>query len=129
MKDLQAIDRAHRIGQTRKVNVYRLITQGTIEDKVMSLHKFKQDTADALIGADNRSLQTMATDELMNMFILDGEQPSKENGGPEAKKKRKTATVTSDVSSVEDRWNLAELWDESQYEQQFDVSQFIKDAV
>ncbi|KAJ1347533.1 hypothetical protein KIN20_002610, partial [Parelaphostrongylus tenuis] len=57
MKDLQAIDRAHRIGQTRKVNVYRLITQGTIEEKVMSLHKFKQDTADALIGADNRSLQ------------------------------------------------------------------------
>uniref|UniRef100_A0A158QQ36 DUF3535 domain-containing protein n=1 Tax=Haemonchus placei TaxID=6290 RepID=A0A158QQ36_HAEPC len=118
MKDLQAIDRAHRIGQTRKVNVYRLITQGTIEAKVMSLHKFKQDTADALIGADNRSLQTMATDELMNMFVLDGDQPSKENGGPEAKKRRKTA-----------RWNLAELWDESQYEQQFDVSQFIKEAV
>ncbi|RCN36202.1 protein, SNF2 family [Ancylostoma caninum] len=128
MKDLQAIDRAHRIGQTRKVNVYRLITQGTIEDKVMSLHKFKQDTADALIGADNRSLQTMATDELMSMFILDGEQPSKENGGPEAKKKRKSASA-ADTSSVEDRWNLAELWDESQYEQQFDVSQFIKDAV
>ncbi|EPB70351.1 protein, SNF2 family [Ancylostoma ceylanicum] len=128
MKDLQAIDRAHRIGQTRKVNVYRLITQGTIEDKVMSLHRFKQDTADALIGADNRSLQTMATDELMSMFILDGEQPSKENGGPEAKKKRKSASA-ADTSSVEDRWNLAELWDESQYEQQFDVSQFIKDAV
>uniref|UniRef100_A0A8L8K3X7 Helicase ATP-binding domain-containing protein n=1 Tax=Heligmosomoides polygyrus TaxID=6339 RepID=A0A8L8K3X7_HELPZ len=119
MKDLQAIDRAHRIGQTRKVNVYRLITQGTIEDKVMSLHKFKQDTADALIGADNRSLQTMATDELMSMFVLDGEQPSKENGGPEAKRKRKAPA----------RWNLAELWDESQYEQQFDVSQFIKEAV
>ncbi|KAK6061818.1 helicase protein [Cooperia oncophora] len=91
MKDLQAIDRAHRIGQTRKVNVYRLITQGTVEAKVMSLHKFKQDTADALIGADNRSLQTMATDELMNMFLLDGDQPSKENGGPEAKKRRKSA--------------------------------------
>ncbi|VDN23919.1 unnamed protein product [Cylicostephanus goldi] len=115
MKDLQAIDRAHRIGQTRKVNVYRLITQGTVEDK-------------ALIGADNRSLQTMATDELMSMFILDGEQPTKENGAPEAKRKRKSAAA-SDASSVEDRWNLAELWDESQYEQQFDVSQFIKDAV
>ncbi|EYC15564.1 hypothetical protein Y032_0036g3215 [Ancylostoma ceylanicum] len=70
----------------------------------------------------------MATDELMSMFILDGEQPSKENGGPEAKKKRKSASA-ADTSSVEDRWNLAELWDESQYEQQFDVSQFIKDAV
>uniref|UniRef100_A0A0K0DDV5 DUF3535 domain-containing protein n=1 Tax=Angiostrongylus cantonensis TaxID=6313 RepID=A0A0K0DDV5_ANGCA len=130
MKDLQAIDRAHRIGQTRKVNVYRLITQGTIEEKVMSLHKFKQGTADALIGADNRSLQTMATDELMNMFILDGEQPSTENGRPDAKRKRKSAS-SSQMSGAndEDKWNLAELWDESQYEQQFDVSQFIKDAV
>ncbi|VDL83260.1 unnamed protein product [Nippostrongylus brasiliensis] len=129
MKDLQAIDRAHRIGQTRKVNVYRLITQGTVEDKVMSLHKFKQDTADALIGADNRSLQTMATDELMSMFVLDGEQPLKENGAPEAKRKRKAPSSESSAVNSDERWNLAELWDESQYEQQFDVSQFIKEAV
>ena len=37
MKDLQAMDRAHRIGQTRTVNVYRLIVKDTIEEKIMSL--------------------------------------------------------------------------------------------
>jgi TATA-binding protein-associated factor len=35
MKDLQAMDRAHRIGQKRVVNVYRLITRGTLEEKIM----------------------------------------------------------------------------------------------
>lgn len=35
MKDLQAMDRAHRIGQKKVVNVYRLITTGTLEEKIM----------------------------------------------------------------------------------------------
>ena len=37
MKDMQAIDRAHRIGQKRTVNVYRLVLQDTLEQKIMSL--------------------------------------------------------------------------------------------
>jgi len=35
MKDLQAMDRAHRIGQKKVVNVYRLITRSTLEEKIM----------------------------------------------------------------------------------------------
>lgn len=35
MKDLQAMDRAHRLGQKKVVNVYRLITKGTLEEKIM----------------------------------------------------------------------------------------------
>jgi len=34
-KDLQAMDRAHRLGQRKTVNVYRLITRGTLEEKIM----------------------------------------------------------------------------------------------
>lgn len=45
VKDLQAVDRAHRLGQTKTVNVYRLITQATIEEKIMRFQKFKLDTA------------------------------------------------------------------------------------
>ena len=40
MKDLQAMDRAHRLGQKKTVNVYRLITRGTIEEKVMRQARF-----------------------------------------------------------------------------------------
>jgi TATA-binding protein-associated factor len=39
-KDLQAMDRAHRIGQKKVVNVYRLITRGTLEEKIMSYVSF-----------------------------------------------------------------------------------------
>ena len=47
MKDLQAMDRAHRLGQKRTVNVFRLLTKGTLEEKIMGLQRFKLDVANA----------------------------------------------------------------------------------
>ncbi len=47
-------DRAHRMGQTRPVTVYRLVTKGTIEERVLSLHAQKRQLADDLIsGSEN----------------------------------------------------------------------------
>jgi TATA-binding protein-associated factor len=51
MRDLQAMDRAHRLGQTRTVNVYRLIVRNTIEDSIMNLQRFKQNLAKNLVQA------------------------------------------------------------------------------
>ena len=49
----QASDRSHRIGQTRPVTIYRLITQGTIEEQIVSLHHRKRELADQLLeGTD-----------------------------------------------------------------------------
>jgi TATA-binding protein-associated factor len=59
------MDRAHRIGQKRVVSVYRLITRHTLEEKIMSLQRFKLHTARTVISADNASLHTMATDQVM----------------------------------------------------------------
>ncbi len=49
----QASDRAHRIGQTRPVTIYRMITRGTIEEKILDLHKHKRNLAEGLLeGSD-----------------------------------------------------------------------------
>lgn len=49
----QASDRAYRIGQTRPVTVYRLVAQGTVEERIIALHKEKRDLADSLLeGSD-----------------------------------------------------------------------------
>ena len=54
--DAQAMDRAHRIGQTKKVSVYRLITLGTLEEQIMDVQEFKTKTAkDVLTGVQNSS--------------------------------------------------------------------------
>jgi len=45
----QATDRAHRIGQTRPVTIYRLVMEGSIEEKILSLHAHKRDLADRLL--------------------------------------------------------------------------------
>jgi len=45
----QASDRAHRIGQQRPVTIYRLVTKGTIEEKIVQLHHQKRDLADSLL--------------------------------------------------------------------------------
>ena len=47
----QASDRAHRIGQTRPVTIYRLVTEGTIEEQIVELHHKKRDLAEQLLAA------------------------------------------------------------------------------
>jgi hypothetical protein len=60
----QAIDRAHRIGQTRQVFAYRLIARDTVEEKVLELQKTKRELADAIINADNSLMRSLAREDL-----------------------------------------------------------------
>lgn len=55
--EAQAIDRAHRVGQTRTVFAYRMICRDTVEEKIAELQKKKRDLADAILdGADQKSI-------------------------------------------------------------------------
>jgi len=62
--EAQAIDRAHRIGQTKPVFAYRLIAQDTIEEKVLQLQQSKRDLADSIITADNSVIRDLTRDDL-----------------------------------------------------------------
>ena len=60
----QAIDRAHRIGQTRQVFAYRLISRDTVEEKVLALQQTKRDLAEAIITADNSVMRNLTREDL-----------------------------------------------------------------
>jgi superfamily II DNA or RNA helicase len=63
--EAQAIDRTHRIGQSRQVFAYRLIARDTVEEKVLELQQTKRDLAEAIINADNaRPLAALDRGEL-----------------------------------------------------------------
>ena len=62
--EAQAIDRTHRIGQTRSVFAYRLIAKDTVEEKVLELQEAKREIADAIINQDNSLLRNLRSEDL-----------------------------------------------------------------
>lgn len=68
MNDLQAIDRAHRIGQKNVLNVYRLIMKDTLEEKIMGMQKFKINVANAVINLDNASIKNIKESNILSLF-------------------------------------------------------------
>ena len=69
--DSQAQDRAYRIGQTKPVTVYRLISQGTIEEKILQRQELKQTLADEIIAAEEKGFKDLGKAELLSLFSLD----------------------------------------------------------
>ena len=66
--EAQAIDRSHRIGQSRQVFAYRLIARNTVEEKVLELQKGKRELADALLNEDNSFIRNLQREDLELLF-------------------------------------------------------------
>ncbi len=62
--EAQAVDRTHRIGQTRRVFAYRLIARDTVEERVLELQQRKRELADAIITADNSVVRSLRREDL-----------------------------------------------------------------
>jgi SNF2 family DNA or RNA helicase len=71
--EAQATDRAYRIGQTRPVQVHRLIAEGTIEDRIAEMLRRKQQLADAVLGAGEAALTELSDAELADLVELRGD--------------------------------------------------------
>jgi superfamily II DNA or RNA helicase len=66
--EAQAVDRAHRIGQRRPVNVYRLVATGTIEDKVMALKARKAALFSQVVDGDSLMASPLGADDVRRLF-------------------------------------------------------------
>jgi superfamily II DNA or RNA helicase len=66
--EAQAVDRTHRIGQTRPVNVYRLVATGTIEEKVMALRDSKAKLFDAVMDEDAAFGSTLTAEDIRGLL-------------------------------------------------------------
>ena len=64
----QAIDRAHRIGQTKKVLGYKLITRDSIEEKILQLQEKKSELFENIISTDNISIKTLTEEDINYML-------------------------------------------------------------
>ena len=62
--EVQAVDRAHRIGQKRRVFAYRLIARDTVEEKILQLQAQKRELAEAIVSADKSFLGNLSADDL-----------------------------------------------------------------
>ncbi|MHC1776034.1 MAG: DEAD/DEAH box helicase [Lentimicrobium sp.] len=65
--EMQAISRAHRIGQDKSVFVYRFISSGSIEEKIMKLQERKSNLAEAFVRSDS-TMAGMSSGEVMDLF-------------------------------------------------------------
>ncbi|MFJ2889630.1 DEAD/DEAH box helicase [Streptomyces sp. NPDC087305] len=66
----QATDRAYRIGQTQPVQVHRLITEGTVEDRIAEMLEAKRALADAILGSGESSLTELSDRDLSDLVSL-----------------------------------------------------------
>lgn len=66
--EAQAIDRTHRIGQTRTVMVYRMVAAGTIEEKVMALKQKKAELFDAVMNDDAAFSESLTAADIRGLF-------------------------------------------------------------
>lgn len=64
----QATDRAHRIGQTKIVNVYKIIAKNTIEEKILKLQNLKKDLADSILDSNSKNIVGMTKEDILNLF-------------------------------------------------------------
>jgi superfamily II DNA or RNA helicase len=66
----QATDRAHRIGQDRPVQVHRLVTEGTLEDRIAVMLERKRNLAEVVVGEGEAWLTELSNDELAELVTL-----------------------------------------------------------
>ncbi|XP_061386788.1 chromatin-remodeling ATPase INO80 [Musca vetustissima] len=120
--DQQAMDRAHRLGQTKQVTVYRLICKGTIEERILQRAREKSEIQRMVISGGNFKPDTLKPKEVVSLLLddeeieakyrqkIEGQQDSasasssgsgnKESAGEKRKRQPKASSAAAATNSV-----------------------------
>ncbi len=106
------------------VNVYRLITRNTVEEKILGLQKFKLMTANTVISRDNASLSSMNTNQIFDLFSLDDDDGTNVRSRNKEQGQAAATEAKGGIKAILE--NLPELWDSSQYNDEYDLDAYAK---
>nr|XP_057912106.1 chromatin-remodeling ATPase INO80 isoform X2 [Doryrhamphus excisus] len=109
--DQQAMDRAHRLGQTKQVTVYRLICQGTIEERILQRAKEKSEIQRVVISGGNFKPDTLKPKEVVSLLLDDDELEKKLRQRQEEKRQQEES------SKVKERKRKREKYAEKKTEE------------
>ena len=98
--DLQAMARAHRIGQTNNVVVYRLITKGTYEQKMLEIAGKKMALDTAVLGGEQSSKDDLGADEVDALLRYGAYHLFQENENDEEEKKKDQVLQEEDIDEI-----------------------------
>lgn len=82
------MDRAHRLGQTKQVTVYRLITAGTIDERIVQLARNKKNVQDAVVGSSTQNAPSEAKTNDVVSLLLDDEEMQEQVRQAQLKRQR-----------------------------------------
>jgi TATA-binding protein-associated factor len=120
MMDLQAADRAHRLGQRRSVHVYRLLMQDTLEERIMNIQRFKAFVAAAVVG-DNSGSTTSSMLDVIGATVSDETEQLSKRPKPRAVDQ---SAMSGEVPATL-LGSLSTLWDPKQYDEEFNLDSFV----
>uniref|UniRef100_A0A3Q3BLI5 Chromatin-remodeling ATPase INO80 n=1 Tax=Kryptolebias marmoratus TaxID=37003 RepID=A0A3Q3BLI5_KRYMA len=112
--DQQAMDRAHRLGQTKQVTVYRLICQGTIEERILQRAKEKSEIQRVVISGGNFKPDTLKPKEVVSLLLDDDELEKKLRQRQEEKRQQEES------SKVKERKRKREKYAEKKKNEEFE---------
>jgi TATA-binding protein-associated factor len=116
--------------------VYRIVTRGTLEEKILNLQRFKIDVASTVVNQQNAGLGSMQTDQILDLFNVSADSadpaalppPPSNSKDDNAIDENDAVDATGELREKGKKGfldDIGELWDESQYQDEFDLDGFL----
>ncbi|KAM7368091.1 hypothetical protein PAMP_014341 [Pampus punctatissimus] len=126
--DQQAMDRAHRLGQTKQVTVYRLICQGTIEERILQRAKEKSEIQRVVISGGNFKPDTLKPKEVVSLLLDDDELEKKLRQRQEEKRQQEESSKVKERKRKREKYAEKKKNEESENKRRKEVNLVISHA-